>query len=57
MGFEGTIWASKDSRNDMGFEGFTISDWMAIDQLNGTYDSDVETSIKGTADLTWADLT
>ena len=52
MGFEGTIWASKDSRNDMGFEGFIISDWMAIDQLDGTYDSDVETSIKGTADLT-----
>lgn len=37
-------------RDQMGFEGFIISDWMAIDQLAGDYYSDVETSINGELD-------
>ena len=34
-------------RDNMGFSGFIISDWAAIDQLPGDYPSDVETAIKG----------
>lgn len=35
----------------MGFEGFVISDWQAIDQLPGDYASDVRTSINAGLDM------
>lgn len=35
----------------MGFDGFVISDWQAIDQLPGDYASDVRTSINAGLDM------
>ncbi|WP_258044123.1 glycoside hydrolase family 3 N-terminal domain-containing protein [Streptomyces sp. SM11] len=35
----------------MGFEGFVISDWQAIDQIPGDYASDVRTSINAGLDM------
>ncbi|WP_030757931.1 glycoside hydrolase family 3 N-terminal domain-containing protein [Streptomyces griseus] len=35
----------------MGFEGFVISDWQAIDQLPGDYPSDVRTSVNAGLDM------
>ncbi|MFG3039277.1 glycoside hydrolase family 3 N-terminal domain-containing protein [Streptomyces sp. NPDC048330] len=35
----------------MGFEGFVISDWQAIDQIPGDYPSDVRTSINAGLDM------
>ncbi|MDX6292271.1 MAG: beta-glucosidase [Kribbellaceae bacterium] len=35
----------------MGFDGFVISDWQAIDQLPGDYPSDVRTSINAGLDM------
>lgn len=38
-------------RDELGFEGFVISDWAAIDQLPGDYASDVRTSINAGIDM------
>jgi len=38
-------------KNEMGFEGFLVSDWAAIDQLSPDYKSDVETSINAGLDM------
>ncbi|MFJ3906439.1 glycoside hydrolase family 3 protein [Streptomyces sp. NPDC090025] len=35
----------------MGFEGFVISDWQAIDQIPGDYPSDVRTSVNAGLDM------
>jgi beta-glucosidase len=36
---------------ELGFKGFLISDWAAIDQLPGDYRSDIETSINAGLDM------
>lgn len=36
---------------ELGFEGFVVSDWAAIDQIPGDYTSDVETSINAGIDM------
>ncbi|RMG43501.1 MAG: glycoside hydrolase family 3 protein, partial [Methanobacteriota archaeon] len=36
---------------ELGFDGFLISDWAAIDQLPGDYASDIETSINAGLDM------
>ncbi|MEU3451242.1 glycoside hydrolase family 3 N-terminal domain-containing protein [Streptomyces thermolilacinus] len=38
-------------KNRMGFEGFVISDWQAIDQIPGDYPSDVRTSVNAGLDM------
>ncbi|WBQ06204.1 glycoside hydrolase family 3 N-terminal domain-containing protein [Kribbella sp. CA-293567] len=38
-------------KQKMGFEGFVISDWQAIDQLPGDYPSDIRTSINAGLDM------
>jgi len=38
-------------KNELGFKGFVISDWDAIDQLPGDYASDIETSINAGIDM------
>ncbi len=38
-------------KNELGFEGFVISDYNAIDQLPGDWKSDVETSINAGMDM------
>lgn len=38
-------------KNELGFEGFLISDWAAIDQLPGDYKSDIEQSINAGLDM------
>jgi beta-glucosidase len=38
-------------KNRMGFGGFVISDWQAIDQLPGDYASDIRTSINAGLDM------
>ncbi|MEU5366098.1 glycoside hydrolase family 3 N-terminal domain-containing protein [Streptomyces sp. NPDC005925] len=38
-------------KDRMGFEGFVISDWQAIDQLPGDYASDVRTSVNAGLDM------
>jgi beta-glucosidase len=38
-------------RTDLGFEGFVISDWAAIDQIPGDYASDVRTAINAGVDM------
>ena len=38
-------------KGELGFDGFTISDWAAIDQLPGDYNSDVSTSINAGLDM------
>lgn len=38
-------------KGELGFDGFLISDWAAIDQLPGDYESDVETSINAGLDM------
>jgi beta-glucosidase len=38
-------------KNRMGFGGFVISDWQAIDQLPGDYPSDIRTSINAGLDM------
>jgi len=38
-------------KNQMGFDGFVISDWQAIDQLPGDYPSDIRTSINAGLDM------
>ncbi len=38
-------------KNELGFEGFVISDWAGIDQIPGDYTSDVEISINAGVDM------
>jgi beta-glucosidase len=38
-------------KGEMGFQGFLISDWAAIDQLGTNYETDVETSINAGLDM------
>jgi beta-glucosidase len=38
-------------KGELGFEGFVISDWQAIDQLPGDYSSDVAVSINAGIDM------
>jgi beta-glucosidase len=38
-------------KGELGFDGFLISDWAAIDQLPGDYSSDIETSINAGLDM------
>ncbi|MFD3570503.1 glycoside hydrolase family 3 N-terminal domain-containing protein [Streptomyces sp. NPDC058667] len=38
-------------KDRMGFEGFVISDWQAIDQIPGDYPSDVRTSVNAGLDM------
>ncbi|MBD3224100.1 MAG: beta-glucosidase, partial [Caldithrix sp.] len=38
-------------KDELGFEGFVVSDWAAIDQLPGDYQSDVQTSINAGIDM------
>ncbi len=38
-------------KNRMGFKGFVISDWQAIDQIPGDYPSDVRTSVNAGLDM------
>ncbi|MFI8190479.1 glycoside hydrolase family 3 N-terminal domain-containing protein [Streptomyces sp. NPDC085946] len=38
-------------KDRMGFDGFVISDWQAIDQLPGDYASDVRTSVNAGLDM------
>ncbi|MFZ0390862.1 MAG: glycoside hydrolase family 3 N-terminal domain-containing protein [Calditrichia bacterium] len=41
-------------KGELGFEGFLISDWAAIDQLSGDYKSDIEVSINAGLDMIMA---
>lgn len=38
-------------KKELGFEGFLVSDWAAIDQLPGDYKSDIEESINAGLDM------
>ena len=38
-------------KGEMGFKGFLVSDWAAIDQLAGDYKSDIEASINAGLDM------
>jgi len=38
-------------KGELGFKGFLISDWGALDQLPGTYDQQVETAINAGLDM------
>jgi beta-glucosidase len=38
-------------KDEMGFDGFVISDWAAIDQIPGDYASDVRTSVNAGLDM------
>lgn len=38
-------------KNELGFDGFLVSDWAAIDQLPGDYKSDIEKSINAGLDM------
>src|SRR5689334_8792878 len=38
-------------KGELGFQGLIVSDWGGIDQLPGTYDSDVRTSINAGIDM------
>lgn len=38
-------------KGELGFKGFLVSDWAAIDQLPGDYRSDIETSINAGLDM------
>ncbi len=38
-------------KNELGFQGFLISDWAAIDEIPGDYRSDIKTSINAGMDM------
>lgn len=38
-------------KNEMGFQGFLVSDWAAIDQLGSDYKADIEASINAGMDM------
>lgn len=41
-------------RDELGFEGFVVSDWQGIDQIPGDYTSDVVTAINAGVDMVMA---
>lgn len=41
-------------KEELGFEGFVVSDWMGIDQLDGSYSERVETAINAGIDMAMA---
>jgi beta-glucosidase len=43
-------------KGELGFEGFVVSDWAAIDRLPGDYVSDIETSINAGIDMVMVPL-
>jgi beta-glucosidase len=44
-------WITDVLKNELGFNGFVVSDWAAIDQLTGDYQSCVEESINAGIDM------
>ncbi|MFA7289073.1 MAG: glycoside hydrolase family 3 N-terminal domain-containing protein [Melioribacteraceae bacterium] len=44
-------WITDVLKKELGFEGFVVSDWAAIDQLPGDYKSDIENSINAGLDM------
>jgi len=44
-------WLTEVLKNELGFKGFLISDWAAIDQLSSDYKNDIETSINAGLDM------
>jgi beta-glucosidase len=38
-------------KNELGFDGFVVSDWAAIDQIPGDYSSDIEYAINAGVDM------
>jgi beta-glucosidase len=48
---DGTYTIGVDTAPGLGFKGFVISDWQAIDEIDGVYATDVRTSINGGVDM------
>lgn len=44
-------WITDVLKNELGFEGFVVSDWAGIDQLPGDFKSDIENSINAGLDM------
>ncbi len=44
-------WITDVLKNELGFEGFVVSDWAGIDQLLGDFKSDIENSINAGLDM------
>ncbi|MDX1632332.1 MAG: glycoside hydrolase family 3 N-terminal domain-containing protein [Thermoanaerobaculia bacterium] len=44
-------WLTEVLKGELGFEGFLVSDWAAIDEIPGDYRSDVATSINAGMDM------
>ncbi len=44
-------WLTDVLKNELGFKGFIVSDWAAIDQLGSNYEQDVETSVNAGIDM------
>ncbi len=44
-------WLTDVLKNELGFKGFVVSDWAAIDQLGSNYEQDVETSVNAGVDM------
>ena len=38
-------------KGELGFEGFVVSDWAAVDRLSGSYDDKVETAVNAGIDM------
>jgi beta-glucosidase len=57
---EQTYWIQDVLKDELGFEGFVVSDWNAIQQLSGSYQEQVAKSINAGVDMlmepyTWRD--
>ncbi|MHB1686214.1 MAG: glycoside hydrolase family 3 N-terminal domain-containing protein [Ignavibacteriaceae bacterium] len=48
---ENKYWLTDVLKNELGFKGFVVSDWAAIDQLGSNYEHDVDTSINAGIDM------
>ncbi len=44
-------WLTDVLKNELGFKGFVVSDWAAIDQLGSNYEEDVDKSINAGIDM------
>lgn len=44
-------WLTDVLKDELGFKGFIVSDWAAIDQLGSDYEQDVQTSINAGIDM------
>lgn len=44
-------WLTDVLKTELGFKGFVVSDWAAIDQLGSDYEQDVETSVNAGVDM------